>query len=714
MEMKISRQYFPLSPPAGNKPKLHSFQTMLAAPHSGPPEHWKDPLLGSPQLCCPLLKLHGGGQPHEHSPPESSIKSNGNPEHQMLAVLATLGHWVKTMEPQPACGPDSDSVSVVLVVVAAAAACHIYCCLSLAVQLGSSSTAHHGALHPSNFHTAAHLTGGRRILSSLNAPFEGRETQTHCQPQIVQSTPYNPSERCIGLTAAFSSSQILMGPEKRETQGSGPVLYSKAGCASRTGARTSPSAQSHFTNGDGSKAWAEVGYWASSSLAVVHSLTSALESGRFRPDQHTSDQKRICTAKLASHHLMHGTFFTLGNWNQSPKANPLINLHPPARSMTSHWVVSFSANLGPFPSELLAVLHTPNSALLSLRVSKGPQPPPQALKGSPCVCQKRQTGSSLIRDQHQPSLIILHQLVVRDMWSLLKTVHCGPTAMASAYCWGPIKPAHPQTRREENAGAGKKLCFNFRSRSAFSSGLSLETTGQAGPSKAHQSGLGRPNDVRYRARGTRVTLVTRSFARATVRISPNRGSGTVGLALIEAWRVALTVLDCAVAHITNESGKSHDGCASARRNTFKRTLVNQLLTTTITRTRTTLPPIQAVYRQTKEARNSKQASFLTQNRFPAHRPHYDLPRTQERGGVTSSCDSLGTPLIPTGIGSSAKPMPPSHWLKKPVVYRRHVGGHESAIPTPTVCPSVSPMGVPPSPISFAEIEQPITKLRFAD
>ncbi|KAK1473458.1 hypothetical protein CABS01_04120, partial [Colletotrichum abscissum] len=68
------------------------------------------------------------------------------------------------------------------------------------------------------------------------------------------STKYNPSERCIGLTAAFSSSQILMGPEKRETQGSGPVLYSKAGCASRTGARTSPSAQSHFTNGDGSKA----------------------------------------------------------------------------------------------------------------------------------------------------------------------------------------------------------------------------------------------------------------------------------------------------------------------------------------------------------------------------------------------------------------------------------------------------------------------------
>lgn len=48
-------------------------------------------------------------------------------------------------------------------------------------------------------------------------------------------------------------------------------------------------------------------------------------------------------------------------------------------------------------------------------------------------------------------------------------------------------------------------------------------------------------------------------------------------------------------------------------------------------------PIQAVYRQTKEARNSKQASFLTQNRFPAHRPHCDLPRTQERGGVTSSC-----------------------------------------------------------------------------
>ncbi|OHE90820.1 hypothetical protein CORC01_13894 [Colletotrichum orchidophilum] len=83
-------------------------------------------------------------------------QSNGNPENQRPGVLGCVRyeHFCtallhcnstlhgtndavsKTMEPQAANGPYSDSVSVV------APTCHLDCCLSLTVQLGSPGIVH--------------------------------------------------------------------------------------------------------------------------------------------------------------------------------------------------------------------------------------------------------------------------------------------------------------------------------------------------------------------------------------------------------------------------------------------------------------------------------------------------------------------------------------------------------------------------------------------
>ncbi|KAK2026131.1 hypothetical protein LX32DRAFT_34901 [Colletotrichum zoysiae] len=59
---------------------------------------------------------------------------------------------------------------------------------------------------------------------------------------------------------------------------------------------------------------------------------------------------------------------------------PPINLHPPTRAMPSHWIVSFSANLGPFSSEQLAAQFR---SLSSENPPSLPQPlPPQDRRGS--------------------------------------------------------------------------------------------------------------------------------------------------------------------------------------------------------------------------------------------------------------------------------------------------------------------------------------------
>ncbi|KXH47639.1 hypothetical protein CSAL01_11732 [Colletotrichum salicis] len=244
MEMKTSRQYFPLRPPAGTYLALH-------------------PLLASPQLCSQLPKLHGGGQTHEHSPPNQASKymistdylspprinfppsndtititlphqetpsrqSNGNPEYHKPAVLTgslgSLGvrneHLAlqhdrpcyqydaavsKIMEPQPANGPDSDSVSVVV----AAATCHIHCCLSLAVQFGSPGTNTYCSplcmapiQHP--YRRAPHLRQTNSLVPECSVRGVGNANPS----QTTDSTECITPERCIGLTAAFSSSQI--------------------------------------------------------------------------------------------------------------------------------------------------------------------------------------------------------------------------------------------------------------------------------------------------------------------------------------------------------------------------------------------------------------------------------------------------------------------------------------------------------------------------